>query len=523
MDDDRALQNVPDRSPCPNLGLALGSAAGMTGMNYLEIMTLLQESATVRLFRSDSAALILTFFSRIFREQSLLVLSETQLVEQLADLLEDVPSPDSASTDEEGRQLSYYEARARQLIGRWSDHGFLRNYPDAKGEVFYELTPESEKALQWLDMLNKREFVGTESRFKDILGRMRELVEQSNADPDERIRDLEAKKQAIDREIARIRAEQTVRAYDDYQVKSRFLEIHRLAQQLLSDFREVEENFRDLTREIYQRHMELRTGKGLILRFAFDALETLKQSDQGKSFYAFWDFLLMTSGQRELQELTEEVYALMRERGIDPGDSFLRNLRSYLHQAAQKVLDSNDRMAERLSRIIVDKDPQESRALKETIARIKDLAVKLVEFKDQSSEEQPFLWLELHPELAMPMERRLSLEPEEPIFLDQPDSEDLYGEEPQVLDYLFKAFYVDKDAIRQRIEALLEQHPEWSLKDILDRYPISQGLPELFAYLSMASRQSESGIALEAGDRLLIPFDHERQRALLMPPVRFKK
>lgn len=489
-------------------------------MEYSEIQTLLQESATVRLFRSESAPLILAFFVRLFRNRNLLVLGEADLIEQLADFLEDVQYADGEMSDD--RQISYYEARARQLINRWTDQGFLRNYPDPRGEVLYELTPESEKALQWLDMLQKQEFVGTESRFKDILNRMRELVENSNQDPDARIRDLELRQEQISREIARIRSEQSVRSFDDYQVKSRYLEISRLAQQLLSDFREVEENFRDLTREIYQRHLELRSGKGQILRYAFNALEDLKSSDQGKSFYAFWDFLLMTAGQQELQELSDQVQTLMRERHIDADDGLLRHLRSYLHQAAQKVLDSNDRMAERLSRIIIDKDPQESRMLKETIGRIKELAAKLAGKRDEESDE-PFFWVELNPAIAMPMERRLALEPEEPIFLEQPDFDADYGEEPEVLEYLFKAFYVDKDAIRQRVEALLDQHPEWSLKDVLARYPIQQGLPELFAYLSLASRKKE-GIA-EAGDgeRMLIPFDHERQRALLMPPVRFRK
>lgn len=488
-------------------------------MNYEDIMQLLQSSATVRLFRSESAPLILAFFVRFFRSKNILVLSEADLVEALADFLEDVQYADGETDD---RQISFYEARARQLITRWTDQGFLRNYPDARGDVLYELTPDSEKALQWLDMLQKQEFVGTESRFKDILSRMRELVENSSQDPDVRIRDLETKKAQLDREIARIRNEQSVRSFDDYQIKSRYLEIQRLAQQLLSDFREVEENFRELTREIYQRHLELRSGKGQILRYAFNALEDLKGSDQGKSFYAFWDFLLMTAGQQELQELTEQMQGLLRQRQIETDDGLLRHLRSYLHQAAQKVLDSNDRMAERLSRIIIDKDPQESRVLKETIGRIKELASKLAGKRDEESDE-PFFWVELHPAIAMPMERRLALEPEEPVFLDQPDFDIDEGEEPEVLEYLFKAFYVDKEAIRQRIEALLDEHPEWSLKDVLARFPIQQGLPELFAYLSLASRKQDGIAAAEGNERMLIPFDHERQRALLMPPVRFKK
>ncbi|MBF2054089.1 MAG: DUF3375 domain-containing protein [Candidatus Sericytochromatia bacterium] len=493
-------------------------------MSYSEIQQQLSQSATVRLFRSDHAALILGFFNAMFRERKLLIVSESDLIEHLAEFLEDLnladeqdAVPEGPVRSEQNEQLSFFEKKAAQLILRWCNQGYLRNTLSPQGETLYELTPESEKALQWLDSLEKQDFVATESRLKDIVSKLRELVEQSSADPDLRIRELESRKASIDKEIARIRNEQSVRTFDDYQIKSRFLDITRQAQHLLSDFREVEANFRGLTRDIYQQHMELRGGKGQILRYAFDALNALKDSDQGKSFYAFWDFLLMTSSQQELQELTDQVHDLLQERQIGYEDSFLRHLRSYLHQAAQKVLDSNDRMAERLSRIITDTDPAESRQMKETIARIKELAVKLAS-TDYGPEQ--FFQLELNPEVQIPMERRLSLEPEEPIFLDQPDSEDLYeGDPPEALEYLFNAFFVDKSAVRERIEALLESHPEWSLKDILAQFPIQQGLPEIFAYLSLATQRD----GVSSSGRTLIPFDFERQRALLMPDVRFKR
>lgn len=487
-------------------------------MHYSEIQSLFQESATVRLFRSDHAPMILAFFMRLSREQNRLVLAEAELIELLADFLEDVDFFEAPEPGHENGQLSYFESRATTLTQRWCDQGYLRNYLNPRGETLYELTPESEKALQWLESLQKQEFVATESRIKDIVSKMRELVEHSHGNPDLRIQELEGRKRKIEAEIQRIRQDQTVHSFDDYQIKSRFMEINRLAQQLLSDFREVEENFREITREIYQRHMELRGGKGQILRYAFDALESLKGSDQGKSFYAFWDFLLMTSGQQELHELTEQVFELLQARSIEQSDSFLRHLRSFLHQAAQKVLDSNDRMAERLSRIIIDKDPQESRKMKETIARIKELAVRLAE-REYSPED--FLHLELKPDLHMPMERRLALEPEDPIFLEQPDLEPLdYEEPPEALEYLFNAFFVDKDSIRERIEMLLGQFPEMSLKDVLKQFPIQQGLPELFAYLTLAARQNEG---IQEQSEVVIPFDFEHSRALLMPEVRFKR
>ena len=485
-------------------------------MHYSEICELFQTSESVRLFRSDHAPLILAFFSGLSREDKVLVLTESDLIERLYNFLEYIDFLE-VSDSHENTQLSYFESKAGQLIKRWTDQGYLRNDLDLQGTVLYELTPESEKALQWLDTLQKREFVGTESRMKDIINRLRDLVENTNANPDVRLHELALKKAKIEQEMARIQQNQEVHTFDDYQIKSRFQEVNRLAQQLLSDFREVEGNFRELTRDIYHRHMELRGGKGQILRYAFDALEALKSTDQGKSFYAFWDFLLVTSGQEELQQLTEKVFGLLDDRSIEPQDAFLKHLRTYLHQAAQKVLESNDRMAERLSRIIVDKDPHESRKMKETFSRIKELAVRLadLEFSDEA-----FFEIDLRPHIFLPMERRLSLEPQEFMDMELPELEpDDYEESPEVLEYLFNAFYVDKDQLRERVERMLDENPGVSLTDLVRDHPVQQGLPEIFAYLHMSARRE----GVDEKNTRLIPFDYENKRALRMPEVRFHK
>ncbi len=246
-------------------------------------------------------------------------------------------------------------------------------------------------------------------------------------------------------------------------------------------------------------------------------LDALKSTDQGKSFYAFWDFLLVTSGQEELQQLTEKVFGLLDDRSIDHQDAFLKHLRTYLHQAAQKVLESNDRMAERLSRIIIDKDPHESRKMKETFSRIKELAVRLA---DREFSDETFFEIDLRPHIFLPMERRLSLEPQEFIDLEQPELEpDDYEESPEVLDYLFNAFYVDKDQLRERVERMLDENPGVSLTELVRNHPVQQGLPEVFAYLHMSARRE----GVNEKNTMLIPFDYENKRALRMPEVRFHK
>ena len=75
--------------------------------------------------------------------------------------------------------------------------------------------------------------------------------------------------------------------------------------------------------EIYQKHADSSLSKGDILQFTFDALQELKESNQGKSFYAFWRFLMnaalqnqwegvIVQGEKDEVALLEEAHEIHR-------------------------------------------------------------------------------------------------------------------------------------------------------------------------------------------------------------------
>lgn len=83
---------------------------------------------------------------------------------------------------------------------------FSAIYQEESGEVFYELSSYSSKVIDWLLSLKKDEFVGTESKFMNLYGQIKELVEFTNEDPEERIHMLEQKKMEIEHQIQSHRA-----------------------------------------------------------------------------------------------------------------------------------------------------------------------------------------------------------------------------------------------------------------------------------------------------------------------------
>jgi hypothetical protein len=66
--------------------------------------------------------------------------------------------------------------------------------------------------------------------------------------------------------------------------------LHATARELLSDFREVEQNFRNLDRSVRERIALWDGGKGALLETIIGERDAIADSDQGKSFRAFWDF-----------------------------------------------------------------------------------------------------------------------------------------------------------------------------------------------------------------------------------------
>ncbi|MBK7040823.1 MAG: DUF3375 family protein, partial [Bacteroidetes bacterium] len=228
------------------------------------------------------------------------------------------------------------------------NNGYLRKYPSDDGEDLHELTPDTIKVLKWLEDLVPREYIGTNSRFKDIFFKLQKLVEQTNEDPEDRIEELQKRKWEIENEINLIRLGKKPSVFDEIEIKEQFYDLNKMARELLADFSEVEQNFEQIRKDIQRKYTERDITKGTLLVFALDALDDIDQKPEGKSFKAFWEFLMNEKRQQEFTGLTERLYQILAENKIDyNNDKFLRNLKRYLHVSGRKVIDANKKLSEK--------------------------------------------------------------------------------------------------------------------------------------------------------------------------------
>ncbi len=109
------------------------------------------------------------------------------------------------------------------------------------------------------------------------------MVEYTEDNSAARLEDLKNKRAEIDKEIKKLEMGYQPEVFSNAQVKERLDWFIRLSYELLSDFREVEDNFKGIHRAIVEQHTKAEASKGAIVGFAFGAYDELRKSDQEKA------------------------------------------------------------------------------------------------------------------------------------------------------------------------------------------------------------------------------------------------
>jgi hypothetical protein len=442
-------------------------------MDYRTLETLRRSHPAWRLLMADHAALVVSFLHDSFIQPNIRAWPRQELASRLDDHLFKL-------REQLGEDA--FPRTAIQYLDDWAsdDRAWLRKYyPANDDEPHYDLTPAAEKAIDWLVSLGQRQFVGTESRLMAVFELLRQLAEGTEVDPQARIAELEKRKAAIEADIQRIRDGQVI-LMDDTRIKDRFQLMAATARGLLSDFREVEQNFRNLDRSVRGRIAAWEAGKGALLEDIFGQRDVIADSDQGKSFRAFWDFLMSPARQDELSLLLRTVFGIDAVQELTPDRRLLRIHYDWL-EAGEVAQRTVARLSEQLRRFLDDQALLENRRIMQLIREVEQHALALRE----RHPDGPFMDLdEAAPDIDLAMDRPLFVPPLKPRF-----SGDalVAGADDLSADALFGQQYVDKPRLAAQIRRALQTANQISLADLVETHPIEQGLAELITYLSLAA------------------------------------
>ena len=450
-----------------------------------------------RLLLADSAPLVASFLHQSYLLPNVRTLSRPEILSRLEDALfavREVAGPES------------YPREAADYLEEWAsdERGWLRKYYPLDSDLpHYDITPATEKALEWLASLEERAFIGTSSRLLTIVEILRQMAEGSETDPEARVRELERRKADIEAEIGRVR-EGRLDLLDETELRERFLQVEATARGLLSDFRAVEQNFRRLDREVREKVATWEGSKGELLAEVFGERDAISDSDQGRSFRAFWDFLMSASRQDELTRLLEKVFSLEAVERLRPDRRLLRIHYDWL-EAGEVAQRTVARLSEQLRRFLDEAVWIENRRIMEIVRSIEQKALAL---RGRMGERTVALLEDSRLDLLLPLERPLHRPPLRTRIRDLPL---LPGEGEVSTDLLFSQIFVDRGRLERQLDRLLAQRSPLSLGEVLETSPLTRGLSELVVYLVIASERPET-VADEGREEVLAWEDGEGVR-----------
>jgi hypothetical protein len=431
---------------------------------------------------------VLSFLHFAFIEQKERIISEPILVSKLEDLLYSI-----RLTEGEGA----YPKAAHQYLEDWADvkKGWLRKfYQKGNDEPFYDLTPATEKAIRWVESLYASGFVGTESRLLTLFDLLRQMVQGTEQNAAVRIEELEKQKRGLELQIEALKRGE-LEIMGDAALKDRFFQFSSTARELLSDFRQVEYNFRQLDTEVREKIATWEGNKGDLLQAVFGERDAITGSDQGQSFAAFWDFLMSAGSQEEFSTMLEKVLALEGVQLLENTER-LRDIHYQWLDAGEQTQKTVATLSMQLRRFLDNQTWLENRRIMQLVDSItrKAITIKNLSDSNESSVEKSLQMQlnESHPSIAIPLDRPL-FGPKEQVVLQSEIQEAVVNNTDASA--LFKQVYVDKEVLKRNIRSCLQKQTQVSLKEVTEHFPLQKGLSELVAYLSLA--QSTSSCLLQ--------------------------
>lgn len=471
-------------------------------MTYEYLKTLKAYKPALKLIASDHFAMILSWMHSMFIAKNRRRISHKEALESLEDYLYDLNS----------RFENSFVKSAKHYLDTFvkAEYGYMRRYYENE-ELFYELTPDTYRVLEFIESLQKREFVGSGTKFSLIFELLEKLEYETLLNNREKI-------DAIDAKIAKLKKQRDEvakrdRVVDDTQIKEIVLEVMELIRKLLYDFSDIEYNFRDLNKRTKEKIASTFGSKSEVLEFVFESEDDIRNSDQGKSFFAFWE-LLTSDKNDKLEELTQRLYSIDVVKKSDK-DGYLTNFKNDLIISAHRVQAMLNRLIEQLRRFIDERAWIENRRILELIGSLEKRVIKLKQYpknRDFMHLERPGI------DIFLPLEKRM-FEPQELNDFNIELKEEVL--DLDLSEALFDKFWVDESRLHKNIIKLLQTKPQISLKEIIQDYPITKGVAEIIGYLSLATSLEIGYINESSKDELIIDDVDGRKLRVNVPKILF--
>lgn len=428
---------------------------------------LYHESPVWKLLRAENAPHILAFIADLFVE-------ETEVPYGRARSLLDEFIKYSR---EQG--LWQTENNAAYYLNSWIKAGWLREMDDMLSK-----TDASETVLRFCRNLDERHSSTTASHLRIVQDAVRDFVVAISDSIDDRVNLLEQKKAQIQQEIDDLHAG-VVTQLNETEQRERIREIYQLASILTGDFRRVEDEIRQLDKELRIDMIEGNASRGEVLLALMQKEQLLAKSDAGSAFDGFCQLL---QDQDRSTEFREQLRSILNhpvaQQLSEAQKKYLGQLMRELARESGRVFQVRRRTEEGLRAYIESGAALENRMIERLLSQLEKQAVNL------TLEQQCDLKTEMQVDLAV---GSVQVSSPENFALKSPNEHmDTRGvqqqqnrKEPsnQMLHYLDS---VQVREVAEKVRHTLLKKGVMSIAHLTQEHPLQAGLEELVAYLRIA-------------------------------------
>ena len=449
-------------------------------MRLGKLLVYFENSPAIHLLRARHAPFVIDFLDRQFKQSDRIAIPHTDLLAALVVYLEEVQES----------HPNTLAGKAEVYINEWSTSDealWLQRHVDMScGERVYQLTPDTEEVFAFLDRVLDKDlgFIGTESRLKLVIDTLSDLVVGSSSDPQVRLAHLREERDRLQVEIERIEAGGTASKYLPGQIRERFTTAVSLLRELQTDFRAVEDSFRDIASQVQQRHITGQHSRGHILGYALDAEDLLEKEDQGISFREFVKLVLTPSQTERLQTIIQEVRQIPELEQQHEGLDTVRHMISSLEREAEKVMRTKRRLSATLRQLLDVRAQAERQQVARLLQEIRSLAMT---YSGEPDSSEIGVSLDLALETDSPFRRTFWVEPPrfESVALSEFAPDD--AERKAAFQELAAIKRLHWKAMRDRIRQMLAIENAPTLGQLLKIHPADGGIVEVIAYVQIAS------------------------------------
>lgn len=450
-------------------------------------MSIVRKAATLRNLREQPMWKLLA----ADRAPAIAALLDTLLLEQdkvlLSSVMEERLTRDLETLRANGHDFPF---GAKAYLNEWLSSGWLtRRLAPGAAEEEFSMTPEAANAVRFIIGTTQPRRSATESRLAIVISQLSRLAEETDDDRKSRLEYLLAERERLDREIERVNNGEVTTLPDDRALE-RTHDIIFLAEELVSDFRQVRSEFEQLNRELRERLMDYEGSRGHLLEKLFSGVDVIAESDAGRTFHAFWRLLNDQEQSAVLNDAIDAVSSRPFSRSLSTVKRrLLRNLTSMLLAEGSAVHEVQQTFGRGLKHFVQSREFMENRRLHGLLRNAQRGAMEVKDHVRTNANigfTLTFTGARVSSVAQWGMfdpANRVGETSMEPVPQGNLSMQDIAE--------MVKRSEIDLRSLKSNILLLLEETQVVSLSDLLQRFDAEQGLGSVVGYISLGTKHGQ--------------------------------